>query len=202
MWSRRWSWSAGLGQTLHMRARSGGGAVPVVVLGVLLAGCGPDVQTTAGGTTTATTAVSSTSTTSAPEGGTSPTTTGATTTASATTATATTGSVTQTGQVKYPVSQQEYTSQLVRAWGAGDRIRATHFATAPAVQQLFGWLARGGPGWSLVGCDNAGPRPACTFIDRESGRRLVLFYDAYKLGRPHAVLDLEILPTVATPTTQ
>jgi hypothetical protein len=45
-------------------------------------------------------------------------------------------------------------------------------------------------------------RPACTFIDRESGRRLVLFYDAYELGRPHAVLDLEVLPAVPTPTTQ
>jgi hypothetical protein len=100
------------------------------------------------------------------------------------------------------MSQQEYTSGLVRAWGAGDRSRAAHYANAQAVQQLFGWLTRGGPGWSLVGCDNAGPRPACTFIDRESGRRLVLFYDAYELGRPHAVLDLEVLPAVPTPTTQ
>ncbi|WP_344139957.1 hypothetical protein [Pedococcus bigeumensis] len=69
------------------------------------------------------------------------------------------------------------------------------------MKKLFGTMDRGGPGWSLVGCDNAGPQPACTFIDRGQGQRLVIFYDAYKLGQPRAVLDLEFIsdnPTLAT----
>jgi hypothetical protein len=103
--------------------------------------------------------------------------------------------------VTYPESQQDYTSVLVRAWGVGDQSRARRYATAAAVKKLFGTIDRGGPGWSLVGCDNAGPQPACTFIDRGQGQRLVIFYDAYKLGQPRAVLDLEFIsdkPTLAT----
>jgi hypothetical protein len=35
--------------------------------------------------------------------------------------------------------------------------------------------------------------PACTFSDRQTKQRLVLFYDADKLARPRAVLDLEFI---------
>ncbi|MFC8502475.1 hypothetical protein ACFUC1_08950 [Pedococcus sp. NPDC057267] len=61
------------------------------------------------------------------------------------------------------------------------------------MDKLFGAAAVGGPGWSLLGCDNAGPLPACTFSDRQTKQRLVLFYDADKLTRPRAVLDLEFI---------
>ena len=90
---------------------------------------------------------------------------------------------------------------LVRAWGAGDRGRAGWYATPGAMKKLFGAMGRGGPGWLLLGCDNAGPMPACTFGDRQAQRRLVLFYDADKLAQPRAVLDLEFLSDHPTSTT-
>ena len=89
----------------------------------------------------------------------------------------------------------------MRAWGVGDRTGAGRYATQAAVRELFGAIDPGGPGWALVGCDNAGPRPACTFADRGQGQRLVLFYDSAKLGQPRAVLDVDFLsdePTLAT----
>ena len=77
---------------------------------------------------------------------------------------------------------------------------AGRYATEDAVRRLFATIDRGGPGWSLIGCDNAGPRPACTFADPGQGQRLVLFYDSAKLGHPHAVVDAELIaddPTAA-----
>ena len=167
-----------------MRARADR-CVVVAVLGVLITGCGPDAPSNAEGSSAATTS-------SSPASSASPTTSAA----PSTTATLTSGE-----SVTYPKSQQDYTSVLVRAWGVGDQTRARRYATAAAVKKLFGTIDRGGPGWTLVGCDNAGPQPACTFIDRGQGQRLVILYDAYKLGQPRAVLDLEFIsdnPTLAT----
>ena len=93
----------------------------------------------------------------------------------------------------FPDSQQAYTSLAVRAWGVGDRARAGQYATAAAVRQLFREVDEGGPGWSLTGCDNAGPRPACTFSDPGQGQRLVLFYDSARLGQPRAILEAEFI---------
>jgi hypothetical protein len=70
-----------------------------------------------------------------------------------------------------------------------------------AVRKLFRTIDVGGPRWSLLGCDNAGPRPACTFSDPGQGQRLVLFYDPDRLGRPRAVVDVEFIaddPSMAT----
>lgn len=117
------------------------------------------------------------------------------------TAAASADSSTASAPASYPESQQEYTSILVRAWGAGDRGRAGRYATPAAVEKLFGVMAGGGPRWSLLACDNAGPMPACTFSDRQAKQRLVLFYDAEKLARPRAVLDLEFLSDQSTSTT-
>jgi hypothetical protein len=93
----------------------------------------------------------------------------------------------------FPESQQAYTSLVVRAWGVGDRVKAGRYATDKAVRELFGTITSGGPRWSLIGCDNAGPRPACTFGDPGQGQRLVLFYDADRLGQPDAVVDVEFI---------
>jgi hypothetical protein len=101
--------------------------------------------------------------------------------------------------VVFPESQQAYTSLAVRAWGVGDRAKAGRYATDAAIREWFGAISSGGPGWALIGCDNAGPRPACTFGDPGQGQRLVLFYDADRLGRPRAVVDVEFIlddPTV------
>ena len=84
----------------------------------------------------------------------------------------------------------------------GDRARAARYATQSAVDKVFGAIDPGGPSWSLVGCDNAGPRPACTFSDPGQGQRLVLFYDSTKLAQPRAIVDAELIPDDPSAPTQ
>lgn len=91
----------------------------------------------------------------------------------------------------FPSSQQEYTKELVERWAAGDRAGAQRYADSYAVDALFSEVR--GLGWVLAGCDNAGPRPACTYRHTATGERVVLFYDAEALGRPGAVVAVEFL---------
>ena len=152
------------------------------VLGLVLGACAHDAPSSAGGSTTiATTSLPAPAPTSLVH--------------------TSTGVHPTVAPASFPDSQQEYTSTLVRAWGRGDRGTAGYYTTAAALTKMFEGLDRGGPGWSLIGCDNAGPRPACTFIEREQEKRLVLFYDAYKLGQPGAVLDLEFISDIPAPAT-
>lgn len=159
-----------------MGVQAGRGVV-AAGLAVLVAGCSQGAPSGASRTSVSSAASSSSATSPAET---------STTTGSAETPTV-------LAPASFPESQQEYTSVLVRAWGAGDRGRARWYATEAAMNKLFGAKGRGGPGWSLLGCDNAGPLPACTFSDRQTKQRLVLFYDADKLAAPRAVLDLEFI---------
>ena len=105
-----------------------------------------------------------------------PSTTTSTSSTSSTTTTSTTSTTappsTTTTTEAFPSDPQEYTAELVRAWGVGDRAAAERFAAAPVVAELFGFADPGGPRWDSQGCEGAAGTAYCTYRDPQ--RAMVL----------------------------
>ncbi|MBI2708352.1 MAG: hypothetical protein HYX34_01455 [Actinobacteria bacterium] len=159
----------------------------VVATLVVLAGAG----CSSGGSDDA--ATTTTTTTTRPITTTQPTTTtalasGPSTTPPATTATTAApvtapSSATTTEATSLPAAPEEYTSDLVRAWGRGDRAAAEQYATGEVVSTLFGRADPGGPRWDLVGrCDTAMRRIYCTYRDPATGEKVTLGLASAEVG--------------------
>ncbi len=86
--------------------------------------------------------------------------------AAGTSPTASTTTSTTTEPAAFPTGPADYTAELVRAWGVGDRTEAARFATPSAVDALFAFADPGGPRWELHGpCDGAGGTTYCGYRD-------------------------------------
>ena len=153
------------------------GAV-LVVLALAAAGCSDDddgddeargTTTTSSSTTTSTTSTTSTSTTST------------STTAPPSTAT------TATTAVAFPKDAPEYSGELVRAWGVGDRATAEQYASPQAVDTLFAFADPGGPRWDLQRCEGAAGTAYCTYLDPE--RHMVVDLAIPVADDPEARID-------------
>jgi catechol 2,3-dioxygenase-like lactoylglutathione lyase family enzyme len=92
-----------------------------------------------------------------------PTTTGRP--APSTTTSSTTGTTAE--PAGFPNGAADYTAELVRAWGVGDRTEAARFAVPSAVDTLFGFADPGGPRWDLESCEGAGGTTYCAYRDPE-----------------------------------
>lgn len=94
------------------------------------------------------------------------------------------------GTDQLPSDLAQYTSQLIRAWGRGDREAAADYASPEAVDRLFGTFDPGGDDWTFVECrtldDGVG---RCAFDSASKGQQVVLTTDEggpYP-GQPQAV---------------
>jgi hypothetical protein len=66
----------------------------------------------------------------------------------------------------FPTTVAEYTAELVRAWGRGDRADAARYAPPDVVAQLFAFADPGGPGWDLSApCEGAAGTTFCSYRD-------------------------------------
>jgi len=141
-------------------------------LALLLAACSGDDDSADSTTTTTTTTEA---TTSASSGSSSDTTAGPSseTTAPPTETTTPPGAepASEAGS-PLPGDPQGWASELVRAWGAGDRERAAELATPEVVDQLFGHAAVGGGDWDLLRCEGAAGTTYCTFTSASRGEAL------------------------------
>lgn len=136
-------------------------AVPLVAA-LALAGCGGDDDAAP---TSSTTSSSSTSTEPAP--------TSSTATTEATTTSTTTEAATEPPAEGLPAFGDPWASELVRAWGAGDRDRAAQLATPEVVDQLFGHADPGGDDWTLLSCDSTALELFCTFTSAARSESVV-----------------------------
>lgn len=145
----------------------------VLVIALLAGACSDDdgdAGATSSTTTEATTASSETTTapssseaTEAPTSATTaPPSSSATTAPPSSETTTASGDGSQAGE-PLPTDRQEWASELIRAWGAGDRERAAELATPGAVDALFGFLDPGGDDWALELCEGAAGSAYCTF---------------------------------------
>ena len=69
----------------------------------------------------------------------------------------------------FPTEPQEYTADLVRAWGRGDRRAVERFAAGTVVDELFRYADPGGRNWDAEGCEGAGGTTYCRFLDPTRG---------------------------------
>lgn len=159
-------------------------------LALLLAACGGDDDsadpTTTTTTTEATTTSSETETTSPPSSA------SETTAPPATGTTATTAPPSEAGS-PLPTEPDAWASELVRAWGAGDRDRAAELATPETVDQLFGHADPGGDDWELFSCEGAAGSTYCTFTSASRGESL-LTQQSFVEGL-HPIARAEVSPT-------
>lgn len=126
-------------------------------LALLLAACSGDDDSADDTTTTTTTEA----TTASPET-TAPPPTSETTAPPADETTAPPETSSEAGS-PLPESGAAAASELVRAWGAGDRARAAELATPEVVDQLFGHAEVGGDDWERLWCDSTAVELYCTF---------------------------------------
>ncbi len=84
----------------------------------------------------------------------------------------------------------QYSSQLIRAWGRGDRDEAAPYASPAALDRLFGTFDPGGDDWTLTECTTLdGGVGRCAFTSPSKGQQVVLTTDEggpYP-GQPQAV---------------
>jgi hypothetical protein len=68
----------------------------------------------------------------------------------------------------------QWSDNLVRAWGRGDKSLMTYYATPAVVKQLTGIAAKGGPSWQRVRSGVAAGTTYVTYRNAVSGRTLVV----------------------------
>lgn len=77
---------------------------------------------------------------------------------------------------RLPTEAAAYADGFVRAWGAGDRGKASRYATARTVTTLFGADALGGTTWKRQGSTDEGARTRVQYVD-DIGRTLDVVVD-------------------------
>ncbi|HEV7722655.1 MAG TPA: hypothetical protein VGO60_15290 [Iamia sp.] len=95
-----------------------------------------------------------------------------------------------------PAGLDQYTSQLVRAWGRGDREVAADYASPAAVDELFGQFDPGGDDWTLAECDEDAGVSRCTFESPSKALQVVLetTVGGPYTGQPQAITGVVIQP--------
>lgn len=192
--------------TIPSRTRRRGTAGLCAVAGLaLLAGCGQASGTGAGSSTTPPV---STTTTASPTS--SPTTAGSTNSTSSTTgptsgsSSPTTGAAGPAGPVTsgspgsprssatggggtaaapLPTNATAYADELVRAWGAGDRARASRYALPDVIQKLFGHADPGGGHWKRTTAQGAAGTIYVTYVNQAGPGTLVVGVSNIALGQ-------------------
>jgi hypothetical protein len=139
-------------------------------LALLLAACGSDDDDSADTTTTTTTTEATTSSSSEPSETSAPGSSEVDTPPPSDPAA--TEPASQAGD-PLPTQGDAWASELVRAWGAGDRDRAAELATPEALDQLFGYEDPGGDDWELQSCDSTAMALLCTFTSASRSASLV-----------------------------
>ncbi|HMJ77032.1 MAG TPA: hypothetical protein VK507_13735 [Iamia sp.] len=99
--------------------------------------------------------------------------------------------VAEDGTDALPYDFERYASQLIRAWGRGDRDEAATYASPAAVDRLFGQYDPGGDDWTVSECGFS----MCTFESPSRAMQVVLktTYGGPYPGEPQAVTSVDFI---------
>lgn len=82
-----------------------------------------------------------------------------------------------TPDLTMPTSVRTYANQFVRAWGLGDTVKMSRYATGSAIADLQGLGYVGGPHWNNGGVVYQDGRAYVTFDNTDTGQSFLVYLD-------------------------